>query len=316
MINRSQRSFRDTDDEVKEPRRSFPVKKIGIAAAAAVILVPTILGSYFSVHERERAVVTRNGAFSYVAGSGIHLKLPFFDSVEYFDLTIRSLSLSKLETFTIDNQHVDVDMVLQYQLLAGNVERVFRETRDYEQRLQTMAIDRMKIALGKRQIADLPDQRGAVAQEVYHTVKAEAARMFGLDVTDVQIVNIAYSAAFRAAIDASAVAKANVERSHQEQRQAEVDALTAKVKAVGQANASIEKARGEAETIRLQAEAQAASIKLRGEAEGAAIQAQVKALNETGPAYVALEQARRWNGTLPAQMLAGTPIPFLSMAGK
>lgn len=308
--------------------QSFSIRNVllsGAAAIGVVVGLGTVFGGYFTVHERQRAVVTRMGAFNYVAGSGFHFKLPFVDGVEEFDLTIRSLNLPKLETFTIDNQHVDVDMVVQYQLPAANVERVFRETRDYEQRLQTMAIDRMKIALGKRNIADLPDQRGAVAQEVYTTVKSEAARMFGLDVTDVQIVNIQYSTAFRAAIDSSAVAKANVEQSHQQQRRAEVDALTVKVTAAGVANAAIEQARGQAESqlltartaaeaIRLRGQAEGQAIRFRGEAEGDAISAQMKALAEAGSSYVALEQARRWNGALPTQMLSGTPVPFINTA--
>lgn len=293
----------------------------GIALGTTVALggmigIGAMFGAYFTVHERERAVVTRNGAFNYVAGPGFHVKMPFIDGVERFDLTIRSLALSKLETFTIDNQHVDVDMVLQYMVPATAVERVFRETMDYEQRLTTMAVDRMKIAFGKRNIADLPDQRGAVAQEVRGIVAKEAERMFGLLVTDVQIVNIQYSQAFRAAIDASAVVKANVERAHQQQRQAEVDAMTAKVQAAGAANAAIETARGLADSRLLQAKAEAEAVRLRGEAEAAAIQAQTKAMQEAGATYVSLEQARRWNGVLPTQILAGAPVPFLNLTAK
>ena len=296
----------------------LPIKStvFGTACAgAAIIGIGTVFGSYFTVHERERAVVTRMGAYNHVAGPGLHFKLPWLDSVETYDLTIRSLVFKGMETFTVDNQHVDVDMVLQYLIPADHVERVFRETRDYEQRLTTMAIDRMKIALGKRNIAELPEQRGAVAQEIYRSIRAEAERMYALEVTDVQIVNIQYSQAFRQAIDASAVVKANVERAHQEQRQADVDAQTAKIRAAGIANAAIESARGAADSRLLQARAEAESIRLRGEAEGAAIRAQTKALEEVGPTYVQLEYARRWNGATPVQMLAGTPVPFMDVTG-
>ncbi len=299
------------------PRPSRGIARLlagtALVGVGAVIGLGSVFGAFFTVHERERAVVTRYGAFHTVAAPGFHLKLPWIDGVESYDLAIRSLNMPKLETFTIDNQHVDVDLVVQYHVPADNVERVFRETRDYEQRLTTMAVDRMKIALGKRNIADLPEQRGAVAREVYDTVRAEAARLYGLEVSDVQIVNISYSQAFRAAVDASAVAKANVERSHQQQRQAEVDAQTARVRATGEANAAIEQARGGAESRLLQARAEAEAIRVRGEAEGQAIQAQTRALAETGPSYVSLEQARRWNGALPAQMLTGGPVPFLNL---
>lgn len=304
----------------------FPLPaRIAIGCLGAVALGSVALGGFYTVHERERAVVTRNGAFSYVASPGFHLKIPFLDGVESFDLSVRSIAMEKLETFTVDNQHVDVDMIVQYHVVPGEVERVFRETRDYEQRLRTMAVDRMKIALGKRNIAELPEQRGAIAMEVLQKIRDEAQRLYGLEVSDVQLGNIQYSPAFRAAVDASAVAKAQVEQAHQQQRQAEVTAQSARIQAEGQANAAIEAAKGaaesrllaarsEAQAIELRGRAEATTIALRGEAEAKSMRAQAEALG-SNPNLVALEQARRWSGALPTQMLSGVPVPFLNLGG-
>lgn len=329
-FDRSARGARAEDDE----RRGNVLMRVVVARravrrwlmAGAAVGVALIAYNTFTVriHEREAGVLLSWGAFGRVVSPGLVFVTPIVNSVEIFDLTIRSVEMSKLETFTEDGQHVDVNMVVQYQLDRSQVERVFRETPDYEKRLITMAIDRMKIALGHRNAAQLPAQRGQVTAEVFAAISKEAERLFGVRVLDVQIINIDYSANFRAAIDASAVAKAGVERAHNLQNSAKVEADTAKITAAGQAEAAIEQARGQAETRRLVAKAEADAIILRGEAEarviavrgeadGKAITAQATALASAGPAYVQLEVARRWTGNLPQQMLAGTPVPLLPL---
>nr|WP_290467276.1 SPFH domain-containing protein [Pseudomonas fluorescens] len=53
---------------------------LGLIAVSAVIGVGLLLGSFYTVDEKERAVVLRNGAFMEVADPGLHWKIPFIDA--------------------------------------------------------------------------------------------------------------------------------------------------------------------------------------------------------------------------------------------
>lgn len=281
----------------------------------ALLFIFTLFGGFFTVGERERAVVTRMGAFSYVAGPGFHLKMPFLDSVIEYNVSMQSLTFDDAETFTVDNQPVKVDFVVNFEIPDGNVARIYREVPDYAARLRTMAIDRMKIELGKYNISDLPVRRGQIAAEVLTRVRDEAERLYGLRVIDVQLLNLEYSQAYQRAVDQAAVAKANVEQAEQLRRQAEVQAQTQTLQARAAAEIQEINARGAAAARLAQANAEAQAIRVQGQAQADAIRAQSTALAES-PNYVALEQARRWNGTLPTQILGTAPVPFLNIQGR
>ena len=145
---------------------------------------------YFTVEQSERAVVTRMGALQHVAAPGLHFKVPLIDSVaRRYDIRQQSFSVETAETFTDDNQHVNVDLVVQWLVPDNNVERVYREIGDPQPRLATMAVDRVKIAFGRRSINEIPAQRGQIAQEVLGVLRTEALRLYGVEVVDVQLVD-------------------------------------------------------------------------------------------------------------------------------
>lgn len=297
---------------------AFVAKAAG-AAFVGIVGICTLFGGYYRVGENDRAVVTINGAFSHVAGPGGHLKVPFLSDAEDFFIGNRTTVLAKMETFTTGDQpqHVDMDWVVQWFVPAANVERVFRLGRDVEPMLKSMIADRAKIEVGRRHANAIPAERGDITRAVLASVRAEALRLYGVEITDMQMPNFDYSPAFRAAVDAAAVAS-------QKQAQIRTEADTAEARARGEAQSSIQEARGKAESsllaaraaaqaTELRAAAEANAIRLKGEAEAGAIQAQAAALGAS-PNYVALRQAERWNGTLPTQVLGSAPMPFLNVA--
>ena len=79
----------------------------------------------------------------------------------------------------------------------------------------------------------------------------------GLVIEDVLLRDMRADAQLQAAIDAKLEAQSNAQRAEFLQRQAQVEAETARIEAEGRANARIEEATGEAEAIRLQADAEA-----------------------------------------------------------
>lgn len=275
---------------------------IGLLGFTGILLLS---GSYFTVHERERVVVTRLGAFSHVAGPGLRLKIPVIDSIERYSVAVNSLAMTKLETFTTgaQPQHVDLDITVQW--AVNDVERVFRQGNNPEVRLRSMVIDRAKVEFGKVHADQIPAKRGEIVESLRRHVSEEARDLYGLTVVDLQLVNFDYSQEYRRSVDGAAVAQ-------QDQARSAAQAVSAENVARGQANAAIQAARGQAEATRLQAIAQAEAIRARGEAEASAIRAQAEAL-ASNPNLVNLRQAERWDGKLPTNFVPGSAVPFLNL---
>jgi regulator of protease activity HflC (stomatin/prohibitin superfamily) len=173
-------------------------------------------------------------------------------------------------------------------------------------------IDRFKREMGKINITAVASHRGDVSLAVQKSLQAEALDLYGVTVVDFQINDIRYTDQYRKAVDAAAIAKAKVEQSEQERRQAEVNAQRLKIQAEGEANAVREQARGKADGELLLATAQAKGKELVGLAEAKALEAQGQAIR-SNEQLIQLEFAKRWSGNLPVNMYASTPLPFLNL---
>lgn len=275
-------------------------KLIAFGVAAFVALMIT-LSSFFTVGQNEAAVVTRFGKVEYVADPGLHFKNPITNSVKPYRTDIAEVHPSKgVNTYTADNQEVDVTFTVFYRIPEKNVEFVFTNNRDYEDRLFAITVDRLKAAMGQVNVQILAEKRGELRDTIKATLVKDAAPL-GIEVTDFQLTDLQYTDAFRQAVNNAAVQKANIEAVEYQRQQAQKNAETAAITAKGVADARV-----------LQAQSEAKATQLQGEAQAAAIRAQADAL-KANPDLVNLRKAERWDGKLPQNIYAGAPIPFLNM---
>jgi regulator of protease activity HflC (stomatin/prohibitin superfamily) len=303
------------------------VKLVG-SALIALLAVAMFLSTYFTVAQNERVVVSSWGQFSYVAEPGLHFKVPFRDSTTAFRTDILDLAPPKaVNTYTDDNQEVDIVFTVFYRVPteAKAIEYLYNSNRDYRERLYSLAIDRLKTAMGKVNVQVVAAKRGELRDVIKATLTNDA-KLLGIEVTDFQLTDMQFTSSYREAINKAAIQKAQVEQREYARQEAEKEAQRVKAEAIGKADSQREQARGEADARLLnakasadarllQATAEARAIQLQGEATAAAIKAQADALkaNET---LVEMEKAKRWNGQLPTAIYAGAPIPFLTAPAK
>ena len=285
-----------------------------LAAAAGIILIAFLFGSYFTIAQYERGVVTRAGRLLYIAEPGMHFKLPFLDAVRVYRVDLQQFTTPPLNTYTVDNQEVDATLTVQWQLPVDQVAFIFTNTPAPEQQLQAMVVDRFKVEAGKINVTDFANNRGPMIRKVYGIVRDEADRLYHLRVTDVQLPNLDYQRSFRDAQAQAAVVKTQIEQAQGLKLKADIDATTVKAKAAGEADAAIEAARGRAQSLQLEAEAQARATLVKGQAEAQAQQLMAEALARNA-SLVEYQKALRWNGQLPQNVYAGTPIPFFQPDG-
>lgn len=286
-----------------------PVKLVG-GGIAVLLLFIIFLMTYFTVEQNEMAIVTRFGHVESVAGPGLHLRMPFVNGTEHYRTDLQAVSPDKaVNTYTVDNQEVDVLFTVFYRLPADKIAYVYENNRDYKQRLYAMTVDRLKAAMGQVNVQSVAEKRGELRDAIKKTLVHDAAP-YGVEVYDFQLTDLQYTDAFRAAVNRAAVAKADIESREYERQQAEKTAAMVKIKAEGEANAARESARGAADARLLQATAEARAIQLQGEAQAAAIKAQADAL-QANENLVSLRKAEKWDGKLPTAIYANAPIPFL-----
>jgi regulator of protease activity HflC (stomatin/prohibitin superfamily) len=284
----------------------------GLAVAAILAILLYIISPFYTVGEYERTVVTRFGQFDSLAGPGLHFRIPFVNGLETFPIGIQRMQKDHLNTYTVDNQELDALVTLNYRIPENEVRRVFTTNRDYRANLESFVIDRFKREMGKINITQVAAHRGDVALAVQKSLEAEALALFGVSIVDFQINDIRYTEQYRRAVDAAAIAKAKVEQSEQERRQAEVVAQRQKIQAEGEANAVREQARGKADGELLLSTAQAKGKELVGLAEAKALEAQGQALRSNA-SLIQLEVAKRWSGNLPVNMYGSAPLPMLNL---
>jgi regulator of protease activity HflC (stomatin/prohibitin superfamily) len=286
-----------------------PMKLIG-GGVLGLLAVVIFLMTYFTVDQNEMAVVTRFGHLEYVAGPGLHFKIPFVNATEHYRTDIQDAHPTKaVNTYTIDNQEVDVVFTVFYRVPADQVAYIYTNNRDYQSRLMAMTIDRLKAGMGQVNVQSVAEKRGELRDAIKGVLAAEA-KPYGIDVTDFQLTDLQYTDAFRNAVNNAAVQKANIESVEYQRQQAQKTAEMVKIKAEGEANAAREAARGAADARLLNATAEAKAIQLQGEAQAAAIKAQADAL-KANIELVSLRKAERWDGKLPVAIYANAPIPFL-----
>jgi regulator of protease activity HflC (stomatin/prohibitin superfamily) len=258
--------------------------------------------SWYTVPEGFRGVVTRNNAVVGIAEPGLGFKVPFIDSVHDMSVQTERWDFEGISSYSKDIQQSISAVTVNYRLLPDSVERMYAEVgTDYANRLISGRLTKhFKEAFGKHAAAEIVNQRDVVSDEI-ETALRDDMQQFGVQIEDLQIVNVDFSDAYEQAVEASATAEADVKRARQELEKIKVDAQQ-----------KVAQAQAEADARRLAADAEAYQIKARGDAEAEAIRARALALREN-PELVALITAESWNGVLPTTMVPGGALPFLNL---
>lgn len=275
-----------------------------VAAAVALFALTIFLGSWYTVDQGERGVILRNGALVGIAQPGLGFKMPLIDTVRDFSVQTHVEKYEKLHAYSFDQQPAEVKLSVNYRLQPDKVAEVYATYGSMEgvvSRVITPVVQqKSKIVFGGftavKAIQDRARLNDEVSQAIQHAVEGPIV------IESVQIENIDFSKAYEASIEQRMLAEVEVQRIRQN---AEREKVAAEI--------TVTKAKASADSVRATALAEAEAIKLRGDAEAQAIKARGDALREN-PGLVALTQAEKWDGKLPATMVPGGAVPMLSLA--
>lgn len=182
----------------KPPKNPFSSRKgkVGIAALCAVAAAAVCAGnSTYTINEQEQAVVTTFGVSHAVSEPGLHVKIPFIQSIRKVNTTIQSLQIGYDSTgqsiedesvmITSDFNFVDVDFYLEYRVVDP-VKAVFA-SKEPEQILKNIAQSCIRAAISNYDVDSvLTTGKGEIQSKIKEMITEQ------LNIYDVglQLVNI------------------------------------------------------------------------------------------------------------------------------
>ena len=169
------------------------MKKVIIISIIALILIIVVSGSVYTVAEDEYACVFR---FSEIVNTsseaGLHFKVPFIDSVEYFSKATQLYDIPPSEVLTSDKQNMTVDCYILWSISdPQQFYRALGTTARAEERLNALTYNTLKTAMGTLAQADIINMNdGAERNQIYEGISITVdtqAKAYGIHVEDVKI---------------------------------------------------------------------------------------------------------------------------------
>lgn len=272
-------------------------KKTVIALLVIVIVIAVAASTITIVRPGHTGVIVTLGKVEEgVLQEGIHVKIPFVQSVVMIDNRITKLEVDT-EAFSSDLQTVETTLAINYRVDPAKSYSIYKNIGDdYANVLVTPAVNEVLKATTSQYTAE----ESVTNRTLISTGLVEGLNQklngIGLYVTDVNIVNFEFSEAYITAIEEKQVAQ-------QKLLKAETEKLTA-----------ITNAEAEAEAVKIRAEADAEARKITAQAEAEANLIISKSLTKDLIDYHTVD---RWDGKLPTVTGgAGTFIDVGAITGE
>jgi regulator of protease activity HflC (stomatin/prohibitin superfamily) len=220
-------------------------KDVDIAVKLALVIVfLAILSKFFViVNAGERGVLMQFGKVQeQVLGEGLHVILPTVYSVKNLSVRVQKQE-SSAEASSKDLQDVFTDVALNWHIIPEKANAIFQQIGDEKEvvsRIIEPAVQEvLKAVIAKYTAEEIITKRGEVKAAVDDSLTLRLVT-YHIAVDDISLVHVHFSERFSEAVEAKQIAE-------QEAKRGEFLAL----KAVKQADAKVNLAKGEAEVQRL-----------------------------------------------------------------
>ncbi len=268
-------------------------KKV-IITVLVVLLIIVVAASCVTIVQpgHTGVVVTLGRVDENVLQEGLHLKIPFIQSVVMIDNRITKLEVDT-EAFSSDLQTVDTRLAINYRVDTSKSYSIYKNIgAGYEGVLVEPAVNEvLKAIVAQYSAEESVTNRTLISTGLVEGLN-EKLNDIGLYVTDVNIINFEFSEAYITAIEEKQVAQ-------QELLKAETEKQT-----------KITNAEAEAEAMKVRAEGEAEALKITAQAEAEANATIADSITKDLIEYHKIE---KWDGKLP--VVSGGSGTFVDVSG-
>jgi prohibitin 1 len=252
-----------------------------IVGGLVLAIVALILRPFALVGAGERGIMMRFGKVqNTILDEGIHPIMPIVTSVKTLSVRVQKTDI-QADAASKDLQKVSTDLAVNWNIDPAKANQVFQQIGDEEQIVTSIlspAISEvLKAATANKTAEEIITQRNALKNEIDSSLK-KRLEPYGVIVRDVSLINFGFSPEFSKAIEAKQIAE-------QEAKQAEF----AVKKATQEAQAEINRAKGQAEAQRLQRQS-------------------------LTPEILQQQAIQKWDGKFPTVMGGNNSLPLINIA--
>ena len=268
----------------------------GVVAAALIIAIIIVPFSFRTVRSGEVAVVRRLGKIEGVKTAGTHYASWITNSYIKYDTKVQNLDTTTM-AYSSDAQTMDIQMTIQYQILADKVVDIATQYGALEvlqSRIESIAIEKAKSVLSAHKAMDIIAKRASISPAVEEAIMNAVGEEYFVNITTVVLTNIDFSDAFELAVEEKMIAE-------QAKLKADYENETKIAKAEAEAAAKLKEAQAEIDIAKAKAEAK----KIAAEAEAAANKIVEESITDK---IIEKIYADSWDGKLPTVMGNGEYI--------
>jgi regulator of protease activity HflC (stomatin/prohibitin superfamily) len=273
-----------------------------VSGVVALFVLIVVFGSFYTVDEGERGVVTRYGEIVGISQPGLSWKMPIFESVEQISVRDHVALYQNLETYSRDQQPASMDISVTYRIDPSRVDEVYKvygDRKGLQERLITRKVmEDAKTVFGLFNAESAIRERGRLNTEMNEKLRL-SINDGPVIIVGVQVEDVTFSSAYEQSVEQRMLAEVAV---HKERQNLDREKVLADIVRT--------QASAEADKVRFAAIAEAEAITLRGNAEAEAITARAEALKNNA-ALIELVKAENWDGKLPTTMLPNSAVPFI-----
>jgi modulator of FtsH protease HflC len=157
-----------------------------VGFAALWVLIPQL---FFTIDEREQAIVTQLGAYiRTITEPGLHAKIPFLQTVHRFDKRVLATDADPAEYLTLDKKRLVVDYVARWQIKDPLAFFISVATLDGARaRIEDIVFSELRQAISGQDFAPVTSEhREPTMHAVANAARARTAA-FGIELIDVRI---------------------------------------------------------------------------------------------------------------------------------
>ncbi len=159
------------------------------AAILGILVLGTILGSFFTVSTAQVAVITRFGKFQRVAEAGLNWKRPFVDSVAAIvSLRVNQITLT-VETKTRDNVFVTIPISVQNRVRPEKVFDAYYKLADPQAQIKSYVEQVILGHVPGMTLDEVFASQSSIAAAVKHELDTDMTG-FGYEIVNVLVTDI------------------------------------------------------------------------------------------------------------------------------
>jgi regulator of protease activity HflC (stomatin/prohibitin superfamily) len=154
----------------------------------AIVVLITILKTLFTVRTYTAGVVERFGKFNRIVRPGLHVLIPFAESVYFVDLQVKQAQF-QVETKTHDNVFVQIPVSVQYQILDDKIFDAFYKLSAPQKQIESFVFNSILGHVPKLSLDETFEQQSgisiAVKTELDSTMSSFGYNILNALVTDI-----------------------------------------------------------------------------------------------------------------------------------